>query len=93
MLHDIIIFTIITKGLTKFKKIFFRYCHDPQNIPLYLSKRPQDLPSGGPKKCSYCGGHVSCELQILPTLINSLKLQTNSEAATVSKNIQKVHNF
>lgn len=60
------------------KVTFYRYCRDPQNTPLFLTRQSQELL---PKKCSYCGSRVSCELQILPTLIHSLKLQKTSEVS------------
>lgn len=48
-----------------------RYCRDPQSTPLLLKpKSSRDLPT----RCSYCGATAICELQILPTLIPSLKL-------------------
>ena len=51
--------------------------------PLFLSlTTPKDLP----KRCSYCGGPVSCEIQLLPTLINSLGL-INGDAGIEFGNI------
>lgn len=50
-----------------------RYCRGLGHQPLFLSLSvPKDLP----KRCSYCGGPVSCELQLLPTLIHSLKIKS-----------------
>lgn len=56
-----------------------RYIKDISHKPLFLSlTAPKDLP----KRCSYCGGPVSCEIQLLPTLINSLRL-INSDAGCI----------
>lgn len=52
---------------------YCRYCRGLGHQPLFLSLPvPKDLP----KRCSYCGGPVSCELQLLPTLIHSLKIKS-----------------
>lgn len=37
-----------------------------------------NMPKDLPRRCSYCSGPLSCEIQLLPTLIHSLKFDATA---------------
>lgn len=56
-----------------------RYSRDVHHTPLFLSGKP--ALSELPRTCLHCNGPVVCEVQLLPTLIPSLKLNGEEEGA------------
>ncbi len=62
-----------------FNKFYSRYTRDVSRTPLFLSK-----PEVGkiPQRCTSCQGRLICEVQVLPSIIPSLRLEAGDRGVT-----------